>query len=125
MYYSNELVDELEKKVKLNPAQYANIQAHNVVKMLKLEKSRYKMFGVYWWAVKDALRKYIDNGQWYCGKADDLYMKEKAWHGSEYRTMIAAMYHSNECMTASSACEYFDKNGERHLYTLHDSDAGL
>ena len=123
MYYSNELIDELQEKVSLDKAMYANIQAHNVVKMLKTNKSFYKLFGVYWWAVKDALRKHIDNGQWYCGVQDDPLMKERAWHGSEFRTMLAAMYYMNEHRELTSACVWFDKEGESRQYTLYDPDA--
>ena len=123
MFYSNELIDELQEKVSLDRAMYANIQAHNVVKMLKSNKSFYKLFGVYWWSVKDALRKHIDNGQWYCGVQDDPLMKERAWHGSEFRTMLAAMYYMNEHRELTSACVWFDKDGESRQYTLYDPDA--
>ena len=123
MYYSNELIDELEKKVSLDKAMYANIQAHNVVKMLKSNKSYYKLFGVYWWSVKDSLRKYINNDRWYCGIQDDPIMKERVWHGSEFRTMLAAMYYMNEHREITSACVWFDKEGERRQYTLYDPDA--
>jgi len=123
MYYSNELIDELIKSVTLDKAMYSNIQAHNVAKMLKEHKSWYKLFGVYWWTVKDALRKYVDNGEWYCGVQDDPLMKERAWHGSEFRTMLAAMYRLNEHLELTSACIWYDKEGESHQYTLSDPDA--
>jgi len=126
MHYSNEFIDELEKKVSLDKVMYANIQAHNVMKMLKDHKSWYKLFGVYWWSVKDALRKYIDNGAWYCGVQDDPLMKERAWHGSEFRTMVAAMYYMNErfnLFDLVSDCTWYDKDGESRRYTLYDPDA--
>jgi hypothetical protein len=123
MYYSNEFIDELEKKVTLDAAMYANIQAHNVAKMLKSNKAWYKLFGVYWWAVIDTLRKYIGDSAWYCGVQDDPVMKARTWHGSEYRTMLAAMYHSNEQRESSSTCTWHDKHGESHDYTLYDPDA--
>ena len=123
MYYSNELIDELELKVQLDKSMYANIQAHNVAKMLKENKTWYKLFGIYWWAVKDALRKYVNNGQWYCGIQDDPLMKERAWHGSEFRTVMAAMFYSQDRSAALSACEWYDKEGEKHFYTLSDPDA--
>jgi len=123
MYYSNELVDELDLKVKLDKNMYANIQAHNIVKMLKSNKEMYKMFGVYWWAVKDALRKHVDNGEWYCRMQDDPLMKERAWHGSEYRTILAAMFYTNDHQIITSSHEWYDKNGDKHLYTLSDPDA--
>lgn len=124
MYYDNEFIDMLETKVELDKAMYANIQAHNVAKILTDKKSWYKLFGVYWWAVKDALRKYVANKAWYCGSQDDPLMKERSWHGSEFRTMLAAMYHLNEHRELTSACLWHDKDGGSHPYTLFDPDAG-
>jgi hypothetical protein len=123
MYYSNDFIDKIEKKVLLDKSMYANIQAHNVSKMLKEHKGWYKLFGVYWWAVKDALRKYVDNGEWYCGIQDDPLMKERASHGSEFRTMLAAMFYLNDRHEATAACTWYDKDGESHQYTLSDPDA--
>jgi len=123
MYYSNEFIGELENKVSLDKAMYANIQAHNVAKMLKSNKMMYKMFGVYWWNVKEALRKHINNGEWYCGVQDEPLMKERGWHGSEFKTMLAAMYYMNEHRQITSGHEWYDKEGEKHLYTLIDPDA--
>jgi len=124
MYYSNELIDELEGKITLDRGMYVNVQAHNVAKMLKLDKSMYRLFGVYWWAVKDALRKYVGNDSWYCGKQDDPLMKERAWHGSELRTMVAAMFYMNEHHKTASSCVWYDKDGDTRLYPLFDADAG-
>jgi len=50
-------------------------------------------------------------------------MKERAWHGSEFRTMLAAMYRLNEHLELTSACTWYDKDGESHQYTLSDPDA--
>jgi hypothetical protein len=123
MYYSNKFIDELETKISLDRAMYANIQAHNAAKMLKSNRSWYRLFGVYWWAVKDALRKYLGNGEWYCGIQDDPLMKERAWHGSEFRTMLAAMYYMNDHQELTPDCAWHDKDGESHRYTLSDPDA--
>jgi hypothetical protein len=123
MYYTDEFITGLEDKVSLDKDMYANIQAHNVQKMLASKKAWYKLFGVYWWAVKDALRKYVHNKAWYCGIQDDPLMKERAWHGSEFRTMLAAMFYMNEHRELSSACVWYDKDGETHPYTLSDPDA--
>jgi hypothetical protein len=41
MYYTNETIDKLEKGVALDEDMYANIQAHNVAKMLASKKSMY------------------------------------------------------------------------------------
>ena len=123
MYYSSDLIDELEKEVQLDKVMYANIQAHNVAKMLSEKKSMYKMFGAYWWNVKDSLRKHVGNGKWYCGAQDDPLMKERGWHGSEFRTMLAAMYYMSECLEIKSDHIWYDKDGETHNYTLFDPDA--
>ena len=127
MYYSNETINELENKITLDKGMYVNIQAHNVSKMLKSNKAYYKLFGVYWWAVKDALRKYVDNDAWYCGKQDDLLMKERAWHGNELRTMVAGMFYMNENFEFhnlfTSYYLWHDNDGNIHNYTLFDPDA--
>ncbi|GBU28267.1 hypothetical protein R84B8_01825 [Treponema sp. R8-4-B8] len=123
MYYTNEFIDELETKVQLDRVMYANIQAHNVAKMLADNKAAYKMFGVYWWNVKEALRKHVNNKEWYCRLQDDPLMKERGWHGSEFRTMLAAMYHMNEHHEITSDHVWYDKDGNAHNYTLFDPDA--
>jgi hypothetical protein len=94
--------------------------------MLKDNREYYKQFGVYWWAVKDALRQTIgeSSGEWYAGKADDPLMKERAWHGNQFRTMLAAMYFMNERIDFSPAHYWYDRDGEEHTYTLFDEDAG-
>jgi len=125
MYYTNEFIDEIEQKVQLEKIMYANLQAHNVARMLNDNRSNYKMFGVYWWNVKEALRKYVNNGKWYCGIQDEPLMKERGWHGSEFRTMLAAMYYMNEHQVITSDHEWYDKDGEKHFYTLFDPDADL
>jgi len=123
MYYSNELIDKIENEVQLDKVMYANIQAHNVAKMLSSNRSMYKMFGVYWWNVKDALKKHVDNGEWYCGIQDEPLMKERGWHGSEFRTILAAMYYMNEHQVITSDHVWYDADGDARDYTLFDPDA--
>jgi hypothetical protein len=123
VYYSNEFIDGLEDQVSLDKNGYAAIQARNVSKMISSNKSWYKLFGVYWWAVKDALRKYVAAKAWYRGVQDDPLMKERAWHGSEFRTMLAAMYYMNEHRMITSDCLWYDAEGGSHTYTLYDPDA--
>ncbi|GMO42255.1 MAG: hypothetical protein Ta2F_18250 [Termitinemataceae bacterium] len=80
---------------------------------------------MYWWTVKDALRKYVNNGKWYCLGSDDPLMKERAWHGSEFRTVLAAMYYMNGQLDFSSGHTWNSKDGEEHSYTLMDDNAGM
>jgi hypothetical protein len=124
MYYTNDFIDKLIPRVSTDHDMYANINAHNIAKMLKHDKRNYLLFGVYWWHVKDALRKYVDNGAWYCGKQDDPLMKERSSHGSEFRDILAAMYYMNREPTVyTNAHTWFDKQDNEHDYTLHDPDA--
>jgi hypothetical protein len=123
MYYSEEFIDEISKEVLLDKVMYANLQAHNVAKMLASNKAMYKMFGVYWWNVKDALRKHVDNGEWYCGVQDEPLMKERGWCGNDFRTMLAAMYYMNEHREITSGHVWYDREGGTHDYTLFDPDA--
>ena len=127
MYYENEFIDGLEtsKELSISRESYAEVQAKNIAKMLAYDRLYYKQFGVYWWAVKDALRRYVNDGQWYCQKADDPLMKERAWHGSEFRTMLAAMFYMNEKYDFQSGCLWYDRQGEEHEYALFDPDAGF
>lgn len=128
MYYDNEFIDELEQSPNLTipPESYVETQARNAAEMLEDNREYYKQFGVYWWAVKDALRETLgeNSGKWYTGNADDPLMKERAWHGSLYRTMLAAVYYMNEQIDFSPAHYWYDSEGEEHDYTLFDPDAG-
>ena len=123
MYYNNEFIYEIEKSVRLDKVMYANIQAYNVARMLAENRLNYKMFGVYWWNVKDALRKHVNNDEWYCRLQDEPLMKERGWHGSDFRTMLAAMYYMNEHQEITSDHVWYDSEGETHNYTLFDPDA--
>jgi hypothetical protein len=125
MYYSEEFIDEISKEVQLDKVMYANLQARNVARMLASNKAMYKMFGPYWWNVKDALRKHVDNGEWYCGVQDEPLMKERGWCGNDFRTMLAAMYYMNEHREITSGHVWYGKEGETHDYTLFDPDADL
>jgi hypothetical protein len=51
-------------------------------------------------------------------------MKERAWHGNRFRTMLAAMYYMNEQWDFGSSHCWYDQDGEGHTYTLFDEDAG-
>jgi hypothetical protein len=84
----------------------------------------FEQLGVYWWAVKDTLRGYVNNGAWYCGKANDPLMKEQAWHSSEFRTVLAGMFYMNEQYDFESGCRWYDAAGDEHSYTLFDPDVG-
>jgi hypothetical protein len=124
MYYTEDFIDRLEKKVVIKPEEsYIRTQACNVAKMLCANKRNYKLFGVYWWSIKEALREYVHDKAWYCGSADDLLMKERARHRSLYRSMLAGMYYMNEQISRTSDHVWHDSDGEEHTYTLYDENA--
>ncbi|GHU41755.1 hypothetical protein FACS1894190_10240 [Spirochaetia bacterium] len=130
MYYTDDFIDGLIEsgKITLPHDEYVKINAVNISKMLDDNKMNYKLFGVYWWGVKDALRKYVNNGKWYCGIADDPLMKERADHGSEFRNILAGMYYMNEFFEdgITSGHYRYDKiTGGEHDYTLFDDNAGV
>jgi hypothetical protein len=59
-------------------------------RFLDQDPLRYKMFGVYWWAVKENLRDYFyDFHRWYCGTFSDPLMQSRADHGSRLRNLVA------------------------------------
>lgn len=85
----------------------------------------YKTFGVYWWAMKDALKQYaglVD--AWFMGSHDDIVMKARAWHGSAFRTILAANYFHSRQTENTSRHRWTDVYGIEHDYTLFDPDAG-
>jgi predicted cupin superfamily sugar epimerase len=65
----------------------------------------------------------VNNGEWYCGVQDEPLMKERGWCGSDFRTMLAAIYYMNEHQVITSDHVWYDKEGETHNYTLFDPDA--
>jgi GH35 family endo-1,4-beta-xylanase len=129
MYYTNEFIDELiaSRVIKDSEDDYVREGAKVIAKILDDKKITYKLFGVYWWGIKDTLRKYVNNGKWYCGAADDALMKERANHGSEFRNSLAGRYYMNEFQIYGyrDGHSWFDKNEDEHDYTLFDDNAGM
>ncbi len=126
MYYTNEEVDSFEKKVQIRTGEsYVRKIALGVASMLEAQPSLYKTFGVYWWAIKAALKKYYPGKAWFMGGYFDQLMYERAWHGSLFRTVLAAtIYHGNHRLITSGH-EYIGKDEEEYTYTLFDEDAGF
>lgn len=124
MYYTNEFVDTLVQNIKIPGAElYVAHSPQCIAQVLEKNKIMYKMFGVYWWALKDALRKYINTDEWYCQRADDPLMKERAFHGDLFRTVLAAAYYQSEQIELRSSHTWYDANGNQHEYTLFDENA--
>jgi hypothetical protein len=123
MYYDNVFIDYLAKET---PEDENTIQraVQEICPLLIENPNIYKTFGVYWWAVKNALQKYSNTpGAWFMGCADDPVMRERAWHGNEYRTLLAAMYFHKRHPVCSSRHRWTDVYGVEHSYTLFDPNA--
>lgn len=126
MFYDNEFVDTLEKSLKI-PAgiPYLYQMAKTIGDMLETNKMIYKSFGVYWWAMKEALQAYCPNrNAWFMGTYTDHLMKERARHGSLFRSVLAAVYYHSQQDTYTSDHYWEDSDGIEHDYTLFDEDAG-
>lgn len=85
----------------------------------------YKTYGVYWWAVKAALRKYFPGEAWFMGGYFDQLMYERAWHGSLFRTVLAGAVYAYNHPIITSGHEYTNREDVVVDYTLFDANAGL
>jgi hypothetical protein len=127
MYYDDIFVDSLVKELKIPGGEsYVQHTAEALAPILVQKPEVYKTFGVYWWAMKDALKKYggIPDA-WFMGKSDDIVMKTRAWHGDEFRTILAAAYYHSGQLLYTSDHQWTDKYGVEHDYSLFDPDAGF
>lgn len=126
MYYTNEDIDALEARLTVPGGDaYVKQTALAVGKMLEAKRELYKTFGVYWWAIKKALRKHYPSDAWFKGKYFDQLMFERSWHGSLFRTILAGAYYHEQHMVIASAHDWTDTAGEEQQYTLFDGDAGF
>lgn len=127
MYYDQDFVDDLVEELSIPGGDsYVQVTALAIGKMLEKSKEIYKSFGVYWWAMKEALQKYYPNKEaWFMGPYDDPGMKHLAWHGDLFRTVLAgAKYHGDQ-MFYTSDHEWTDKEGNDRTYYLFDANAGF
>jgi hypothetical protein len=127
MYYANEDIDKLETMLKIPGGDgYVKAMALSIGEMLVRHNDLYKTFGVYWWAVKEALHKYYpDKSPWFMGEAEDPIMYRRAWHGSLFRTVLAGAYYSDQHNIITSGHDWTDSEGVEHDYTLYDVNAGF
>lgn len=124
-FYTEEEIDEFVENITA-PKGDAYVRAFVKVFGPELERNPrvYKTFGVYWWAVKQALAKYHGNSNaWFMGGYEDSLTLERNWHGSLFRTIVAAAAVSYEAMEYSSDHSY-EHRGAYIPYTLVDQDAG-
>jgi hypothetical protein len=126
MYYDNDFIDVLEENLSVPGGDtYVKKVVISIGDIIKNDKRIYKSFGVYWWAMKEALWKYYpDKNVWFMNSYMDNLMKERAWHGSQFRTVLAAVYYHSQQDTYTSDHFWDDADGVEHDYTLFDENAG-
>lgn len=128
MYYDDVFVDYLVKEMQGSQKgeEYVRRTALAMGPMLVKKPEIYKSFGVYWWTMKDALKKYAGlPDAWFMGAGDDVVMKKRAWHGSAFRTILAANYFHSRQTEYTNKHRWTDGYGVEHDYTLFDPDAGV
>lgn len=125
-YYDNSFVDDLEKKLKVPGGEsYLKRVAITLGPELERTPEMYKSFGVYWWAIKQALLQYYGNkSAWFMKGYMDGLMLSRAWHGNLFRTVLAGLYYHDGQEYYSNDHEYTDDQGEDQPYTLFDENAG-
>lgn len=126
MYYDDVFIDYLTKDAHLvgDAGSFVQRAVAAVAPQLIEKPELYLTYGVYWWAVKSALQKYADTPDaWYMAHHDDPVMKQRAWHGSEFRTILAAVYYQKKHPICCSMHRWTDAYGVEHGYVLHDPDA--
>lgn len=126
MYYDDVFIDYLVKDTNFDgdAESFVSKAAKTFAPQLIERPELYQTFGVYWWAMKDALQKYAEEPDaWYMAHHDDPVMKQRAWHGSEFRTILAAVHFHERHPICSDRHRWTDAYGVEHDYILHDPDA--
>lgn len=125
-FYDNSDVDQFvsQLQTKKSEDQYMKDAAKGVGSMLKADPMAYKSFGPYWWAIKEMLIKYFPGAVWFKGSESDTIVKQRNWHGTLFRTVVAGLYYHGQQIEHKSECSY-EHDGIQKPYTLIDNDAGM
>ena len=121
--YTQEFATEITKhmgKSKKDLPQAAKLLAELVLK----DKTNYLYFGAYWWAVKQLIAKYYEYDAWFKGGYMDMIAYHRAWHGSELKTISAAVHYQQE-QIMKTASHFVLVDDIEVSYTLFDEDAGF
>lgn len=121
--YSQEFANEIAKgygKTEKDLPKAAELLAELILK----DKTNYLYFGAYWWAIKELIAQYHPGKAWFKGGYMDENAYFKAWHGSQVKTISAAIHYQQE-QIMKTASHYLIINGEEESYTLFDEDAGF
>ena len=121
--YTNEFATEISEKLGKSEGDLPKA-ARGVAALLLKDARNYQLFGPYWWAVKKLIKKHTILKEWFTGDYMDDMTYQRAWHGTEIKTISAAMFYQQEqIMVTPSHSVIID--GEDQSYTLYDEDAGF
>ena len=125
-YYTDQDVNEFLKQIKTNKSkeQYMKDAAMDLGRHLIKKPIDYKSFGPYWWTVKEMLTKYFNGKAWFKGKDNNPVVKNRNWHGTLFKTIIAGLSYHSDTVEYKSEHTY-NHNGIQKPYTLIDHDAGM
>jgi hypothetical protein len=126
-FYTEDEVSALIPQLKVKGGEdYVIRTAKALGPMLIKAPSLYKLFGVCWWTIKDAIVRHAPiQGAWFMGGFFDFRMKARAWHGDEFRTVLAGAYYQSNHFDSNATHSWMDNEGEDHEYDLFDQDAGF
>ena len=121
--FSQEFADEIAKKYGKTEKDLPQA-AKGLAALILKDKTNYQYFGAYWWAVKELIAEYYPGKAWFKnGYMDDI-AYNRAWHGSQVKTISAAVHYQHEQIMKTPS-HFVIINGEDESYTLYDEDAGF
>ena len=121
--YTDEFVTEIVKHYGKTEKDLKSA-ALGIAEVVRRNAENYYIYGPYWWAVKDLIKKYVHTSEWFTGDYMDYMTLETAWHGTELRTICAAVNYQDE-QIMQTPCHSVLINGQECSYTLYDEDAGF
>jgi len=121
--YSEEFATEIAKSYGKTEKDLPQA-ARGLAELILKDKTNYQFFGAYWWAVKELIAQYYKGDAWFMGGYMDSITYDRAWHGTQLRTISAAVHYQHE-QIMKTASHYVLIDGEEQSYTLFDEDAGF
>lgn len=121
--YSEEFVTEITEHMGKTEKDLPQA-GKGLAELILKDKTNYLYFGAYWWAVKKLIMRFYEGDAWFMGGYMDEMTYQRAWHGSELRTISAAVHYQHEQIMKTPS-HYVLIDGEEQSYTLFDEDAGF
>lgn len=123
MMYREEFVTEITKSMGRSEKDLPKA-AKGIAELIMKDATNYQLFGAYWWAVKRLMIKHLGVKTWFTKDYMDEITLNRAWHGTELRTISAAIHYQQEQIMITPS-HFVLIDGEEESYTLYDEDAGF